>query len=55
MSIYTNGFLLCRADKVMLVVTMGLGGDWLLQTHPFTSVMSRALSDLTYYGVSIFP
>lgn len=28
MSIYTNGFLLCRADKVMLVVTMGLGGDW---------------------------
>lgn len=55
MSVYTTRFLLCGADKVMLVLTMGLEGDCLLQAHPFTSVMSRALSDLTYCGANIFP
>lgn len=48
----------CEVDKAVVDVTMGLGGGSLLsegQAHPFTSIMARALGDLTYYGANIFP
>lgn len=56
-SLYINRCL-GEADKFVIVLTMGLEEDCSLsemQTHPFTSVMARALSDLTYCSANIFP